>query len=251
MLEVTEAPLWMFFICDGCQQRIPEDEKRFRCADCWDFDYCEGCFLRTREVQHVSSHAFYVTRGSMRLPQRNLVGPDTLVEPVFLPKLISTSMLPHLVALEREAFGGNAWGEEALVYNHSPSDRTYVQGFVTTQRKTGEQHLVGYICFSFRRQRMHLKSIAIKAEWQGAGLGRLVFRHALVQAVSSGDTVGVDLHVEETNARAFNMYLSHGFNVVSEHPEYYGPARHAFGMHLALRDGACDPADAFQDGIPL
>jgi len=246
-LEIQEAPSWMFFICDHCNQQIYEEDRRFRCADCWDFDYCQGCFLRERASGHAANHAFYVCRGSSRLPQRNLVAPDTLVEPVFLDHIVDSSsppqLFPQLVALEQEAFGANAWGQSALLRHHNPSLGRFVQCFVAQRRAVISSHseqdfapcVVGYIAYAFEGDSMHLQSIAIKTEWQGAGVGRLVFRHALTQARAVGaDCKGVNLSVEQTNARALNMYLSSGFNIQSEHENYYGPERHSYGMRLEL-----------------
>ena len=61
------------FICDWCERSIARNACRFRCADCLDYDLCASCFSHYRPTEHCTRHAFYVCRGNLILPPRNIL----------------------------------------------------------------------------------------------------------------------------------------------------------------------------------
>jgi len=234
------------YYCDGCMEQIPSEEIRYRCADCFDTDFCSKCF-RSRQSEHNSRHAFYVSRSNIRFPQRNLLSaPNTSISVCSLSEAREMGRLDELVALENTSFHGFAWGKQTLESRHSPERGWHIDCFFARRRgELGEdgvaapdtEELAAYVCylFSSNHSNLHVASVAVKPGWQGHGLGRLIVMHALQQARNERRCATIELHVNQTNERALNLYLTTGFEVVDEIPRYYGADGDAFLMRMVIR----------------
>lgn len=72
--------------CNGCGD-MPIQNVRYKCDNCFDFDFCETCFYlyckQKKELKTVysTSHKNYHTFTKIMLPPANLQGPSNLEEP--------------------------------------------------------------------------------------------------------------------------------------------------------------------------
>lgn len=83
----------------------------------------------------------------------------------------------------------------------------------------GDTH-VGHSVLSAAVGESHLLNLSISEGYQGQGLGRKMLRYMLVRAKQLKAKVTF-LEVRVTNTKAFELYLSEGFNEVGRREGYY------------------------------
>lgn len=79
---------------------------------------------------------------------------------------------------------------------------------------------VGHSVLSAAAGESHLLNLSICDSYQGQGLGRKLLRYMLVRAKQLQATVTF-LEVRVSNTKAFELYLSEGFNEVGRRDGYY------------------------------
>jgi ribosomal-protein-alanine N-acetyltransferase len=107
-------------------------------------------------------------------------------------------------------------------------------GFVLAEAATDEGPVVaGYVVAdltpNFGRDIGHVKDLAVREEFRGAGLGRLLLRHALASLEARGATV-TRLEVRASNDAAIALYRDHGFEHRRTVPRYYADGENALVM---------------------
>lgn len=83
-----------------------------------------------------------------------------------------------------------------------------------------ENRLVGYAIVSYILDEAHLLNICISPQFEGLGLGRILLRKLIAEALEKR-SLCFFLEVRSSNARAINLYFSEGFNEVGVRPNYY------------------------------
>jgi ribosomal protein S18 acetylase RimI-like enzyme len=82
-----------------------------------------------------------------------------------------------------------------------------------------ENELAGSIMLNRNAESISIVDIALSEEWRGQGIGSAVIRDIKIQAVETG--LPIVLHVNKTNERAFQFYISHEFSVTAESQIHY------------------------------
>ena len=97
--------------------------------------------------------------------------------------------------------------------------------------------LVGYFVLMSAVEEIHLLTIAVHADWQGKGVGRLLLDKVLAEATEL-QMKSLLLEVRPSNECAIAMYRDYGFEQIGQRKNYYaGPDQtreDALVMRMAL-----------------
>lgn len=102
------------------------------------------------------------------------------------------------------------------------------------------ERLIGFALMQFADEHAHLNLLAVRQQYQRAGIGR----HLVGWLVESGLAAGVaeiKLELRASNRVARRFYERLGFNVTSRVPGYYGGVEAAFRMARDIRRGPRGP----------
>jgi ribosomal protein S18 acetylase RimI-like enzyme len=224
------------FVCDGCDAYFGEGQRRFRCADCFDFDLCEACFYAR---SHPAEHAFYVLCRGVHLPCRGLLPDRTSFEVVPLARLSRDE--PHLFAqieeLDRLCFGDHAW-PIAQVERFAHGEHHHSDAIVARRKDAygrTETALAALVLYRYSpaERSVLIASLAVAPSWQGKGMGDMCLSHVFVRARAMGLQCAT-LQVNPTNDRALALYLKRGFHVVDLLEHYYGLDQPGYLMEAPL-----------------
>jgi ribosomal protein S18 acetylase RimI-like enzyme len=80
---------------------------------------------------------------------------------------------------------------------------------------------------------LRIYSVAVRPEYRGEGLGRLLVADAFRLARERG-CARIILEADQGNAVLVRWYESQGFTITRHLPSYYAPGRHAVGMHCPV-----------------
>lgn len=81
--------------------------------------------------------------------------------------------------------------------------------------------VVGFYEVSVIPPEAEIYDIAVKEEFQGKGIGKLLLKH-LIDFCKSKNVNTIFLEVNNINNKAINLYKNFGFNVYSKRKNYYG-----------------------------
>ena len=81
-------------------------------------------------------------------------------------------------------------------------------------------NVIGHLILNTVVDEAHLLNVCVRRERQGAGLGRLLVRHAIDLCRDAGATQ-MFLEVRPSNRKAISLYNSLGFTQIGLRPEYY------------------------------
>nr|WP_305794298.1 ribosomal protein S18-alanine N-acetyltransferase [Halomarina rubra] len=90
-------------------------------------------------------------------------------------------------------------------------------------------YVVADLTPNFGRDIGHVKDLAVREQFRGLGLGRLLLRHALASLEARGATA-TRLEVRATNDPAIALYRDHGFEHRRTVPRYYADGENALVM---------------------
>jgi ribosomal protein S18 acetylase RimI-like enzyme len=102
------------------------------------------------------------------------------------------------------------------------------------------ERLIGFALMYFGEEHAHLSLLAVRPQYQRAGIGR----HLVAWLVESGLAAGVAairLELRASNRAARRFYERLGFNVTSRVPGYYGGIEPALRMTRDIRRGPRGP----------
>jgi ribosomal-protein-alanine N-acetyltransferase len=103
------------------------------------------------------------------------------------------------------------------------------------------RRLAGFAIMHFGDEHAHLSLLAVRPEWQRAGIGRHLVGWLEESALVAGlATIRLELRASNRTARRF--YARLGFAEVARVPEYYGGVETAVRMTRDIRRGPTGPA---------
>lgn len=100
------------------------------------------------------------------------------------------------------------------------------------------ERLSGFAVVAYMAGEAHLLNLCVAAGQRGAGAGRHLLRHLVVESARDGMSQ-VLLEVRDSNVRAMSLYTSEGFSVIGRRPGYYPGGREredALVMALPVND---------------
>ena len=139
--------------------------------------------------------------------------------------------LEALVALDRAAFGDDAWGA-----------RIWREAVTSEHRRVRTEHdgagLAGYVVVAILGDVAELERIAVRDDLRRLGIGRTLLRAAIEESRGSGGAALV-LEVRDDNLEARAFYREHEFYEVSRRPGYYhrGTVDAVILQHTWVRSG--------------
>jgi ribosomal-protein-alanine N-acetyltransferase len=137
--------------------------------------------------------------------------------------------LPVLLELDHGCAGTPHWSE-AVWRETLASGRAVLVAELALQ-------IVGFVVVHLAAGIATLESIAVGAEFRGAGVGRLLGEAALQWAGAQG-AEGMELEVRASNAAALALYRSLGFHEQGRRRGYYAaPVEDAVLMGVSLPQG--------------
>jgi ribosomal-protein-alanine acetyltransferase len=136
---------------------------------------------------------------------------------------------PAITALERDAFGTDAWSETLVDLELTAPGRVVV---VSEQ----DDDLVGYASAAVIADVADLTRIAVTWADRREGVGTALLA-ALLDTAAERGAERMMLEVADTNTAALGLYAASGFVEISRRHDYYGRGLDAVVMELALVDG--------------
>jgi ribosomal-protein-alanine N-acetyltransferase len=130
-----------------------------------------------------------------------------------------------IVAVEREAFGADAWSAGLVDLELIAPGRV-----VVAAEQDGA--VVGYASAAVIADVADLTRIAVRPASQRAGVARAL-QSTLVEQAAERGAQRMMLEVDETNEAALGLYRSVGFEEISRRRDYYGKGIDAVVMELA------------------
>jgi ribosomal-protein-alanine N-acetyltransferase len=125
--------------------------------------------------------------------------------------------LDRMLPVERELFGESAWTAEMFWEELAhPETRWYVVA------QDGAGDLLGYAGLLCPGSEADVQTIAVAANAQGQGIGGLLLRALIDQAVLRGAT-SLLLEVRADNEPAIGLYSRRGFERIAIRRRYYQP----------------------------
>lgn len=133
-----------------------------------------------------------------------------------------------VLPLERELFPVDPWSAAGFWSELAgvPDTRTYL-----VVELDGD--VVGYAGLFVTGPDADVQTIAVRADLQGRGLGRLLLDELVAEARRRGAT-RLMLEVRAENDRALRLYEAYGFERLGLRPAYYGPGRDGVVMRRRL-----------------
>ena len=86
------------------------------------------------------------------------------------------------------------------------------------------EHIVGFIGTWYMVDEAHIVSIGVRNEYQGQGIGNLLFLGAIDHAIKTGAET-ITLEVRPSNLKARNLYKKHGLSERGVRKSYYSDDR--------------------------
>ncbi len=95
--------------------------------------------------------------------------------------------------------------------------------------------VVGYVVISYREEEAKIMSLAVKKEFRGKGIGKMLLREIIKKARSRG-VKRLTLEVRISNRIARELYKKMGFEIAGVIESYYSDGESAYLMCLNLND---------------
>ncbi|MFH1673993.1 MAG: ribosomal protein S18-alanine N-acetyltransferase [Pseudomonadota bacterium] len=136
-------------------------------------------------------------------------------------ELYTTAMrredIDQILAIEDASFP-SPWGREAFESElENPNARNIV---IKEKRADGAGRVVGYVCFWFVVDEIHIRNIAVSLECRMRGIGTKLLRHVFSEGCQKQLKAAV-LETRPSNQPAISFYKKFGFKVVGRRPGYY------------------------------
>jgi ribosomal protein S18 acetylase RimI-like enzyme len=128
---------------------------------------------------------------------------------------------------------GWSWTRERVARNLSNPDTSAVVACES-------ERLIGFAIMYFGDEAAHLNLLAVRSEYQRAGVGRRMFEWLRASALVAGIAV-VRLELRAANRPGRAFYASLGFDETGHVPYYYSGREAALRMALRLRGGPQAP----------
>jgi [ribosomal protein S18]-alanine N-acetyltransferase len=140
-------------------------------------------------------------------------------------RLVTRDDAAAIAAIEREAFGDDAWSEALVELELTAPGRVVVAA-------EQDDALVGYASAAVIADVADLTRIAVKPGAQRSGTARALLGTLLELAAEQG-AERMMLEVADTNEPALGFYVASGFAEIARRRDYYGRGVDAVVMELA------------------
>jgi len=130
-----------------------------------------------------------------------------------------------IVAIEREAFGDEAWSVALVDLELTAPGRVVVGA-------EQDDALVGYASAAVIADVADLTRIAVRPAAQRSGVARALL-DSLIEQSAEGGAERMMLEVADTNEPALGFYIAAGFAEIARRRDYYGRGVDAVVMELA------------------
>ena len=128
------------------------------------------------------------------------------------------SDVKQLEYIENELFD-NPFSEKSCMEELSLENRLYIGLF-------DENNMLGYAGASVAFEVADIIKVGVLKSEQGKGYGKMLLA-SLIEMLAKVGVAEIILEVEHQNYKAINLYLSFGFEEISERKNYYGENSHA------------------------
>lgn len=135
----------------------------------------------------------------------------------FLIRPFSADDIPAAAALEREAFGENAWSERSLADELAREDAAL---FSALEGEAPGAALIGYAGMRTVLDEGYVGNVAVRTHWRRRGAGRAL-TEALIRCARSRGLQFLSLEVRVSNAAAIALYEGMGFLTVGIRRGFY------------------------------
>lgn len=128
--------------------------------------------------------------------------------------------IDDIMQLESSTFGADAWSQRTMLSELQSGDCWYVVAF----RPHTPEKIEGYAGLQAAKgaEAAEIQTIAVSTESRREGLGRVLMRTLINEAMKRGADE-VFLEVRADNPAAQNLYLSLGFEQIAVRKNYYQP----------------------------
>ncbi|MDP9240049.1 MAG: ribosomal protein S18-alanine N-acetyltransferase [Actinomycetota bacterium] len=126
--------------------------------------------------------------------------------------------LPDVLTLEKQLFGADRWTVGMFWSELAEHESRHYLVAVGDDRE-----VLGYAGLCTFAGEAYVQTLAVRADRQGAGIGRDLLVALLAEADRRGVST-VALEVRADNATAQRLYLRHGFELVGLRRGYYQPS---------------------------
>lgn len=125
--------------------------------------------------------------------------------------------IPAVRSIDRLSFA-LPWPESSYQYELNGNHVSHM--LVAEADSSAGAEVIGYIGFWLIVDEAHISTLAVRPDWRGRGVGRLLLRCGLSRAVECGARLAT-LEVRQSNQAAIQLYREFGFSVVGRRPRYY------------------------------
>ena len=141
--------------------------------------------------------------------------------------------LLEVVALE-EMCNLSPWGWNAYHTELSTANSLMLVARIANSTTEAERPIVGFIVARELADEIHINNVAVKPEFRGRGIGRMLMKTALAWGGERHARQAV-LEVRAGNDRAHQLYRGCGFEVIGRRRRYYkSPVEDALLMAVSL-----------------
>ena len=132
--------------------------------------------------------------------------------------------LPAVFELEEKLFAGEEWSRDQFYSELSqvPDTRMY---WVALHNK----RVVGYFGLMAIDDFADVATLAVAPDYRRQGIASRMIDTIIAEAIRRGATRML-LEVRTDNTAAIELYKKHGFSIIAERPNYYGPDIAAYMM---------------------
>ncbi len=141
---------------------------------------------------------------------------------------MSEDDLKEVYFINKQSFTSDAWLLEAFKREF---ELPYSYKFVLESRGS----IIGYIILWIIDKEATIMTFAIKKEYRGKGLGKLLLKKVMERIKTVADRIVLD--VRKSNIKAIRLYKSLGFRIIKERKRFYSDGEDAFMMIKELKDG--------------
>lgn len=136
----------------------------------------------------------------------------------------TTLDIPSLLSIENALFQDEAWSREVFESEFA------LLGTTRTYRVMEEnKEIVAYFGLAIVDDTADITTIAVKADFQGRGIGTKLMKEILGIAASK-NLRKIMLEVKPENLAAISLYQKFNFEVIGLRRNYYGPSKDALTM---------------------
>ena len=136
----------------------------------------------------------------------------------------TTLDIPTLLSIENALFQDEAWSKEVFESEFA------LLGTTRTYRVVEEnKEIVAYLGLAIVDDTADITTIAVRADFQGRGLGRKLMQEIL-DIAAARNLRKIMLEVKPENLAAISLYQKFDFEVIGLRRNYYGPSKDALTM---------------------